>query len=178
MNVRLHEAVNNHQLWLLDKRHGHRLEVRKQIIRNVDFTSYNLSGAIFSHCMLDGSTFGHVAGTLFVGSGGTAKFTGNVSQTSFEKAHTDLIRGLIGATWHGTPITKVTDWVVQTEYWAFRTDAFVQIGCMQRTLEEWNRLGFSPENLKELHLHQPNIDLEMTYKWWQENKLMIWSSMS
>ena len=132
----------------------------------------DVSGWTIAHCDISNVRFGRVVGTNFAGCfGSNVSFAGlDVTGVSFERVSPTVLQGLFGATWNGRIITRVSDWLTAADpYWCFATDVFVSIGCMQRTLEEWETLGESIETLQPLLKIQPLLDLELTLKWWRVN---------
>lgn len=132
-----------------------------------DFTKIDLTDKNLSHSDLSGCKFGKCIGTNFVHSyGAGVDFTdADITNSTFEKS--TIIGDLIGASWRGVKITTVTDWLTKKDYWCFRTNAFVQCGCMQKTLEDWIAICQNKETIATLGLEQPGINLDFAFKWWQ-----------
>lgn len=52
-------------------------------------------------------------------------------------------------------------------------NAFVQCGCMQKTLEEWEKIGETPQSIRQLHDDQPALNIARAYIWWRKNAEVI-----
>jgi hypothetical protein len=138
-----------------------------------DFREIDLAGKNLAHSTLTGCRFRIVRGVNFNCSRGTEiDFqTADITGATFEKTDESVLQCLVGAEWNGIPITGVSGWITHQdgEYWCFCTNAFVQIGCMVRTLAEWETIGTDEESIKALHLEQPKIDLAATLAWWRKH---------
>lgn len=147
------------------------LDYSKRNLSMIDFRSISLSGGSVAHSLLDGCRFGDCVGANFACAKGRPFFKGaDVTDTTFEKAAQTVLDALPGAFWRGIEITCVSSWLVQDGYWCFCTNAFVQCGCMQKTLGEWQTIGSTPESIRALHDEQPRINLARAYIWWHKNE--------
>lgn len=179
MKASLHARLCNHELWLKSPTAGERFMPCKENLSGLDLSIFNLTNAQFAHCTLENTKFGLIQHGWFLMCHGRPDFkTAELFGTSFEKCDGEFIAQLVGATWLGRPITKVTDWMLQDMFWVFRTNEFVQIGCMVKTLEEWTAICQSPETLRLALSSQPFLDIDAIFEWWQRSKLTIISSMS
>jgi hypothetical protein len=160
--------IQAHEQWLNNPNLGKKMDVRGRNIANADFSNTSLFGANLSHCDLTSVRLSpNCHGANFVATKGSPNFKGvDVSDTTFEKAQQTVIDGLIGAIWHNQVIRRVSQWDLSGYYDWFKTDAFVQIGCMQKTLNDWLNLGQTCTTLIALHDDQPKIDLDATWSWW------------
>jgi len=142
------------------------VDLSGQDLREVDLTAANVS-----HSMLNGTQFGVCVGANFVCCKGSPIFVGaDISDTTFEKAEPSVLAALVGATWHGVFITRQSGWLTTAGlYGCFATNVFVQIGCMQKTLDAWEAIGQDDETIKALHVDQPSVDLQLTLQWWKAN---------
>lgn len=141
-----------------------------------NFLNVDLSGQSLAHSDITDCQFGNCQGANFnCCKGERVNFQGaNISDTFFEQATYSVISCLRGAFWHDVEITHVSEWITSSGlYWCFATNAFVQIGCMQKTLEAWKAIGQDLESLAVLHVEQPKINLEATLTWWNENSPTI-----
>jgi hypothetical protein len=144
-------------------------------ISGTDFREIDLSGKSVAHSTLTGCRFGVCRGTNFgCAHGSGVDFRGSdITGATFEKADESILACLIGAHWRGQEITHVSGWIAQSFYWCFATSAFVQIGCMTRSLQEWEEIGRDLDSLKILHDEQPKIALPETLTWWKANRASI-----
>lgn len=145
-------------------------------LTGTDFRAIDLSGQNLSHSNLTGCRFGRCVGANFVCTTGTEiDFVGaDISRTFFEQAHESVLARLVGATWNGATVTHVSGWLTQDFYWCFVTNAFVQIGCMQKPLDEWRAIGESRESLGDaLRDRLSTEQLDATFNWWQKNSALL-----
>lgn len=146
-------------------------------LTGTDFSGVDLSGKSLAHSTLTDCRFGNCEGVNFVCTHGErVNFTGvNISGATFEKADESVLRCLIGAVWNGAEITHVSGWITSSGlYWSFCTNAFVQIGCMQRTIEEWQAIGATRETLGvALGDRLSTEQLDATFEWWQVNSALL-----
>lgn len=140
-----------------------------------DFRSTDLSGESLAHSTITRCRFGRCVGANFACAHGSGvDFRGaDITGATFEKADESVLACLIGAHWRGQDITHASGWIAQSVYWCFATSAFVQIGCMTRTLAEWEAIGQNLDTLRVLHDEQPLIDLPATLAWWRANREAI-----
>ncbi len=152
------------------------MDLRRQNIAGADYTLTDVSGWIFAHCDLTGCKFGKAVGANFtMCDGENIDFSrSDLSGSTFEKSSESVLQCLVGATWNGQTVSRISNWLVQSNpYWCFATDVFVQIGCMQKTWAQWLDIGTSRESLSVLHEEQPRIDLDATWQWWNEHRQTI-----
>ena len=141
-----------------------------------DFSQRDLSGWNLGHTTIDGCKFGNCLGTNFVMTHGfNIDFTAaDITDTTFEKADQSVLNCLVGATWNSVKVTHVSEWFNVTEpFTCFATNAFVQVGCKQRTMEDFERIGKDAESIKELLNDHPDLDVSTVLNWWKENAEMI-----
>lgn len=142
-----------------------------------DFRSIDLSGESLAHSTITGCRFGVCRGANFVFSHGTGiDFRGSdITGTSFEKADETVLSSLIGAIWNGTEVTHISGWLVSSGlYWSYVTNAFVQIGCMQRTIKDWQAIGATREVLGHALSDRLSVEqLDATFEWWQKNSALL-----
>lgn len=148
--------------------------MRHAAVRGVNFRPHSLERAVLSHTDLTDCVMpDNCRGANFVFCTGTNVDFSNsdITDSTFEKADVSGFN-LIGATWHGETIAWAKR--VQTYgYGCLVTSAFVQIGCMQKTMARWEEIGASPKSLRVLLDDQPKIDLETTWGWWELYKAAI-----
>ncbi|CAB4177886.1 Pentapeptide repeat [uncultured Caudovirales phage] len=145
-------------------------------LSGTDFSQVDLSGQSLAHSTITGCRFGDCRGARFICSrGGDVDFRGaDISGASFEKAYESVLSSLVGATWNGVGITHVSGWLVTDGYWAFVTNAFVQIGCMQKTISEWQAIGATREALGHALSDRLSVEqLDATFDWWQRNSAAL-----
>lgn len=142
-------------------------------LTGADFSDIDLSGESLAHSTLTDCQFGNCEGTNFVCTHGERiNFTdANISGATFEKADESVLRCLVGAVWNGIEITQVSGWLVTEGYWAYATNAYVQCGCMVRTIQEWCRICQNMETIQELGL--PADGLVKAFNWWQRNSALL-----
>lgn len=142
-----------------------------------DFRSTDLSGESLAHSTITGCRFGVCRGANFVCSHGAGiDFRGaDITGTSFEKADESVLLSLIGAFWNQSEVKHVSGWLTPFGlYWSFVTNAFVQIGCMQRTIDEWQTIGVTREALGEALSDRLSTEqLDATFEWWQKNSALL-----
>jgi hypothetical protein len=146
-------------------------------LSGTDFSSVDLSGESLVHSDISGCKFGVCRGTKFICSRGSgADFRGaDITGASFEKAEEAVLTSLVGAIWSNTEVKHVSGWLTSSGlYWSFCTNAFIQIGCMQRTIEEWQTIGASREALGEALSDRLSTEqLDATFEWWQKNSPLL-----
>lgn len=146
-------------------------------LTGTDFRDIDLSWKDLSHSNLTGCRFGTVRGVNFnCATGNDIDFQGaDISGARFEKVAKTVLDNLIGAVWNGVTITGVSGWIVseEDEYWCCATNAFVQCGCMTKTLADWKAICKDEESIKALHLEQPKIDLAQALAWWRKHSPAI-----
>lgn len=145
-------------------------------LSGMDLRSVDLTGVNVSHSIIEGTQFGVCVGANFVYAKGNPIFTGaDISDTTFEMAEASVLAALVGATWHGVTITQQSGWLtIEGLYWCFSTNAFVQIGCMQKTLEEWQTIGATREALGvALGDRLSEAQLDATFEWWNAHKDLL-----
>jgi len=135
----------------------------------------DLSGQSLANSILTGCKFYRCNGTQFFRcTGSDCDFSGvDISGANFDKAEAGIIASLVGAEWNGQTITKVSPWLSQEHpRWCFCTNAFVSVGCMVKTLAEWEAIGQSLETLTAwgTPLH---VDIQSTWAWWQATAPVI-----
>lgn len=152
------------------------MDYRQADLTGMDLRSVDLTGVNVSHSLIEGTQFGVCVGANFVYTKGSPIFAGaDISDTTFEKAEPSVLAALVGATWHGVTITRQSGWLTaEGLYWCFVTNAFVQIGCMQKTLLEWQTIGATREALGvALGGRLSEAELDATFEWWTTNEGMI-----
>ncbi len=143
-------------------------------LSGMDLSGVDLSNESAAHSNIEGTIFGKCTNTNFVCCKGAGNFE-NVDVTGclLERSATETIRSLVGALWRGQRINKVSDWITQDDndvgYWCFCTDQFVQCGCLQRTLAEWEVIGENEQTIETLKQVDERIDTKLTLKWWRTN---------
>lgn len=159
----------------------------------IDYSKADLTGMVFVAQSLQGSTFAYsnLTNVMFAGAdlrranfsctyGAGINFNGaDVTYTKFERATETVLQSLVGAVWRDKLIGAVSGWIIEptfnqdgsyhSGYHVFCTDVFVQCGCMQRTLEEWEDICQNEETIKALHTDEPSVDLAMALQWWKDN---------
>lgn len=148
------------------------MDLAKQDLSQCDFSSDDLSGQSLGHSTITGCRFGDCRGANFVCTHGESiDFRGaDITGATFEKADESVLKCLVGARWNGIEITHVSGWIVQSYYWSFATNAFVQCGCMTKTLQDWQQICQDIESIRVLHDEQPTIDLVASLAWWRESR--------
>lgn len=149
------------------------LDLSKLNLTNRSFAGESLAGSSFAHATIDSVDFSgaDLAGSNFVLCKGSANFQGaNITGCTFERAEESVLRSLVGATWNGQEITHVSGWIVRGFYWSFASSAFVQCGCMTKTLQEWETICQDLDSIRVLHDEQPAIDLVASLAWWKASR--------
>lgn len=149
-------------------------------LTDTDFRGTDLSGQVLAHSNLTNCKFGNCAGANFVhAKGENLSFEGSdITGSTFERADESVLRCLIGAVWNGQTVTHVSDWITKDHYWCFATNAFVQCGCMQKTLEKWQTICKDEKTIEVLHDEQPDIDLTAALAWWRASCDLIEQTVS
>lgn len=136
----------------------------------------DLSDCSLAKSIITGCRFLKCTRTQFFGCIGRGiDFAGvDVTNANFDKSDSGVILSLVGSVWNGVEITKVSDWLSkESPRWCFVTNAFVNIGCLQKTIEEWEAIGASRQSLEDWASTQEGIDVEGTWNWWLENARII-----
>lgn len=148
-------------------------------LSGMDLSGVDLTDDSAAHAVITNTIFGKCTRANFACTrGANANFRGvDITDSKFEKAEYTVLQSLVGALWRGIEITKVSDWIIQDKqedgYWCFVTNAFVQCGCMQKTLQEWQEICQNMETIKALRLDEPRLNLEIAFDWWQKNSTTI-----
>lgn len=143
-------------------------DLNGQDLSNTDFRRANFKNANLKNCNLSGCIF---IRTNFEG----ADLQGaDISNSNFEKALNLDLANFIGAVWNNRIITTQAT-ITNDKYFVLKTDAFIQIGCNQKTKSDW--LSLSDEAIRELGRIRSNItkeesdvEAEEALGWWNENK--------
>lgn len=148
-------------------------EYARTDLTGTDFRSTDLTGQSLVHSDITNCKFGNCKGVKFIcARGENADFKGSdISDATFEKVSPTVLPCLIGAIWNRTEVKQVSGWLVTEGYWTFVTNAFVQCGCMVRTIQEWCRICESMETIQELGL--PPNELVDAFNWWQKNSALL-----
>lgn len=142
-----------------------------QDLSNTDFRRASLKNCNLKNCNLSGCIF---IRTNFEG----ADLQGaDISNSNFEKALNLNLANFIGAVWNNRIITTQAT-ATNDKYFVLKTDAFVQIGCNQKTKSDW--LAMSDDSIKELGRVRSNItkqesdiEAEEALVWWNNNKAVL-----
>ena len=113
------------------------IDLRRCDLTGCDFTGSNLANAIFALADLTGVDFTDA----------------DISNTTFEKATFDPTQ-FVGAIWNGVLITEAMT-AVENRLTTLITNAFSQLGCLQKTNEEW--LSLSPADRATLYPSDPSM---------------------
>lgn len=155
------------------------MDLARTDLTGISFRSIDLSGGNLAHSTLTGCRFSRCVGTNFVcAHGEQIDFRdADITGSTFERADESVLACLVGATWRGIEITHVSGWITRDPasvgYWCFATNAFVQCGCMQRTLAEWQVICRDEHTITVLHDEQPKIDLPLSLAWWRASSPAI-----
>lgn len=154
------------------------IEIRNKILTGTDFSKDNFDKAIVTYCdMTDCIMPSDCQGANFAGSyGKNVDFSTNnsdLTDTNFHKCQAIEGFNLIGAVWNGVKITYTSSVLITDYYYTWCTNAFVQIGCNQRTIEEWEIIGSSLESITKFYAGNNRIDPQKTWNWWNKNKQII-----
>ncbi len=173
----IEDALEAHEVWLANPFEGNQLELIREDLSLYDFTPFDVTNAKLAHSDIDGTIFGDVVGTNFVFCTGVPVLDGsNISGSTFEKASVGVLNALIGSIWNGVEITTVSGWLTSSGlYWMFKTNAFVQIGCMQKTKAEWEAIGATLGDVTTFANANATLDINAaaTYAWWNANKHLL-----
>jgi len=159
----------------------------------IDNSKTDLTGMSFAWQTLQGGTFAYsnLTNVMFTGAdlrranfsgtyGAGINFNGaDITYTKFDRATETVLQSLVGSVWRDQLVGAVSGWIIEplvnpdgsyhSGYHVFCTDVFVQCGCMQRTLDEWEDIGQNEETIKALHADEPSVDLPMALQWWKDN---------
>lgn len=114
-------------------------------LQGIDLRRSNLSGCDFTNCVLTGAKF--MLSTL-----DDADFTGaDISNSNFDKA-TIVNTQFVGAIWEGVTIT-VAETTAENRLTNIITNAFSQLGCLQKSNLEW--LILTPQDRAILYPEDP-----------------------
>jgi|SRR6185437_14537913 len=170
----IQEIIAEHQKWIADPSKGKRGKLKCCDLSGLDLSTVDVRGIDLSHAVLANCKLpANCRSVKLVCARGPLSLSGHdISGANFEKMDLESI-DLIGAIWNATIINQVSGWIIRDGYWAFATNAFVQIGCMTKTMAEWETIGGTRESLMVLHQEQSNIDLDLTWSWWETHKKTI-----
>ncbi len=169
-------ALELHKKWLSGNSDGIRLRKPAADFTGTDFTGYSLAHADLRHSNLTGCIMPpDCSGGIFSTTRGTNVDWSNsdITDTNFETADISGFN-FIGATWDGFIINAKPE-QLDGEYWNMLTNAFMQIGCEQKTFKQWEAM--TDDARRELVPDNP----ESAVDWWRDNyaflKLFAGTSM-
>lgn len=148
----------------------------KTVYRQMDLSGtdfFDLTDAIIVHCDISNCRFGNCKGANFTHSYGKgADFSkADISNTSFENVNIEGMK-FDGATWNGQTVM----WVLAfhtTGFPVFVTNAFIQMGCMQKSYPDWGRICDTKESMRELLDEQPKLNIDHCWEWWCKYRSVI-----
>lgn len=175
MNDDILSALQSHQNWIADPTTGRRAKLRSRDLTGTDFTPYSLFRADLRRSNLTNCIMPkNCQYVSFPGCTGTnVDFSkSDISDTIFSRANLPGFN-LIGATWNGVAITKVGPQFSQDDRPSFCTNAFVEIGCMQDTMANWEAIGATQQSLATALPDHNIAQLTKAWEWWTANKQTI-----
>lgn len=129
---------------------------------DADLSNANLSGCIFIKADFNGADLSNA----------------DISNTDFEKALNIDKANFIGAYWNNRMLTINPVIVANDRYFFMVADAFIQIGCSQKTKSDW--LAMTDEQIKELgrvrvgiSKAESDLEAEQALAWWNQYKGML-----
>ena len=166
MTDELAEKIASHGRWLENPIMGLQGKIALREYVGYDFTGCNLHKFIIRQSNIDGCVFNNAdcSNATFLKNRGAATFTGaNITDSNFEFSDVDKL-DLIGATWRGTVINTKAGALQDETFFTLLTNAFIQIGCRQKTFAEWDAM--TDEDRRALVPSNPQSAVD----WWLANR--------